>query len=141
MRLARAIAAGQLRRIDCDFAIVDFQGVQGGQSVLDHLDIGPPGRQRGAAGSFYAMANVSRNSRVSRQIFTNEDQAGIRCCGSKFDPDILSGPIPEPNNLNRASDGALASKRASQGGAQARGRSVSRDGQAIPRRKLDGEPP
>jgi hypothetical protein len=108
--------------------------------MLDHLDIGAASRQRGAAGSFNAVANVCPNPRLSGQVFTNEDQAGVRGCGSKLDPDILSGPITEPSNLDWASDGALASKRASQGGAQARGRSVSREGEAIPRRKHGAAP-
>ena len=61
-RLARAVAAGQFRLIDPDFAVVDPQAEQGGQHVLDHLDRGAFGLERRAARRFESIGDEAPES-------------------------------------------------------------------------------
>ena len=95
-RQAGAVAAGHLRLIDPQFAVVDLQAGQSGHDMLDHLDAGPVAAEDGPARRFDAMFYRGGNPRASRQVRADEDDARVGRRGPKLDADVAAAPVSHP---------------------------------------------
>ncbi len=95
-RQAGAVAAGHLRLIDPQLAVVDLQAGQRGHEVLDHLHAGLAAAERGAPRHFDAVVDGGGDSRAALQVGADEDDARVGRRGPELDAHVAPAPVAHP---------------------------------------------
>jgi hypothetical protein len=108
-RLARAVAAGHLRLVHPDFAVVDPQSRQRRHDVLDHVHPHAADGERRAARDFDAVLHASGDAQRGFEIAADKHDPGVGRSGEEFDAHVVPAPVSETGHAGGGTDRLLMS--------------------------------